>query len=120
MSQYPPNFSYVEVDKAVSLDSLDLTDGNLGSSSQEILEDLDSGTEGLDLKALVWVVGALVIWQVVWASLISPTKIRVLTPPWIIRFGVWRIERLPLVVKSISLLFLDCSLNLRKIRAVNS
>ena len=30
MSQYPPNFSYVEVDKAMDLDSLDLTDGNLG------------------------------------------------------------------------------------------
>ena len=29
MSQYPPNFSYVEVDKAVDLDSLDSTDGNL-------------------------------------------------------------------------------------------
>ena len=26
MSQYPPNFSYVEADKAVGLDSLDLTD----------------------------------------------------------------------------------------------
>ena len=30
MSQYPPNFCYVEVDKAVDLDSLDLMDGNLG------------------------------------------------------------------------------------------
>ena len=29
MSQYPPNFSYVEADKAVGLDSLDLSDGNL-------------------------------------------------------------------------------------------
>ena len=29
MSQYPPNFSYVEVDKVVDLDSLDLTDGSL-------------------------------------------------------------------------------------------
>ena len=29
MSQYPPNFSYVEVDKAVGLDFLDLMDGNL-------------------------------------------------------------------------------------------
>ena len=29
MSQYPPNFSYVEVDKAVGLDSLVLRDGNL-------------------------------------------------------------------------------------------
>ena len=26
---YPPNFSYVEVGKAVGLDSLDLMDGNL-------------------------------------------------------------------------------------------
>ena len=30
MSQYPPNLSYVEVEKAVDLDSLDLRDGNLG------------------------------------------------------------------------------------------
>ena len=30
MSQYPPNFSYVEVDKAVGLDSLEMRDGNLG------------------------------------------------------------------------------------------
>ena len=30
MSQYPPNFSYVEVNKAVDLDFLDLTDENLG------------------------------------------------------------------------------------------
>ena len=50
MSQYPPNFSYVEADKAVGLDSLDLRDGNLGWGSQEILEDLDSEMEGLDLK----------------------------------------------------------------------
>ena len=30
MSQYPPNFSYVEADKAMGLDSLDLTDLSLG------------------------------------------------------------------------------------------
>ena len=30
MTQYPPKFSYVEVDKAMGLDSLDLKDGNLG------------------------------------------------------------------------------------------
>ena len=30
MSQYPPKFSYVEVDKVVDLDSLDLMNGNLG------------------------------------------------------------------------------------------
>ena len=30
MSQYPLNFFYVDADKAVDLDSLDLTDGNLG------------------------------------------------------------------------------------------
>ena len=52
MSQYPPNFSYVEVDKAVGLDFLDLMDGNLDWGSQEILEDLDSETEGLDLENL--------------------------------------------------------------------
>ena len=45
---------------------------------------------------------ALVGWQVVWASLLPPTKIWVLTPPGIISFGVWRIEGLPLVIKSIS------------------
>ena len=63
---------------------------------------------------------ALVGWQIVWVSLISPTKIWVLTPPWIIIFGVWRIKGLPMVIKSISLLYLDCSLNLRKVRAANS
>ena len=52
MSQYPPNFSYVEVDKAVGLDFLDFMDGNPYWGSQEILEDLDSETEGLDLKNL--------------------------------------------------------------------
>ena len=30
MSQYPPNFSYVEADKAVGLDSLHLMDLSLG------------------------------------------------------------------------------------------
>ena len=63
---------------------------------------------------------ALVVWQIVWASLIPPAKIRVLTPPWIISFEVWRIEGLPLVIKSISLLYLDCSFDLKKVRAVNS
>ena len=52
MSQYLPNFSYVEVDKAVSLDSFDSTDGNLDYGSQEILGDLDSEMEELDLKTL--------------------------------------------------------------------
>ena len=63
---------------------------------------------------------ALVVWKIVWASLIPPTKSRVLTPPWIISFRVWRIEGLPLVIKIISLLYLDCSLDLRKVRAINS
>ena len=70
-------------------------------------------------KTLVLEVLALVIWQMVLASLIPPTKIRVLTPPWIISFRVWRIEMLPLVIKGISLLYLDFSLDLRKVRAVN-
>ena len=52
MSQYPSNFSYVEVDNAVGLDSLGLTDGNLDYGSQEILKDLDSEMKGLDLKNL--------------------------------------------------------------------
>ena len=30
MSQYPPNFSYVEVDKVVGLNSLETRGGNLG------------------------------------------------------------------------------------------
>ena len=30
MLQCPPNFSYVEVNKAVGLDSLETRDGNLG------------------------------------------------------------------------------------------
>ena len=63
-------------------------------------------TSGLEVLALV-------IWKMVLASLIPPNKIRVLTPPWIISFRVWRIEGLPLVIKSISLLYLDCSLDLR-------
>ena len=50
MSQYPPNFSYVEVDKAAGLDSLYSTDGNLDYGSQEILGDLDSEMEESDLK----------------------------------------------------------------------
>ena len=70
-------------------------------------------------KALVLEVLALVMWKLVLASLIPPTKIWVLTPPRIISFRVWRIEGLPLVIKSISLLYLDCSLDLRKVRAVN-
>ena len=74
---------------------------------------------GLIQKTLGLEVLALFIWKMVLASLIPPTKIRVLTPPWIISFRVWRIEGLPLVIKSISLLYLDCSLDLRKVRAVN-
>ena len=74
---------------------------------------------GLICKALVLEVLALVIWQMVLASLILPTKIRVLTLPWIISFRVWRIEGFSLVIKSISLLYLDCSLDLREIREVN-
>ena len=64
--------------------------------------------------------GALFVGQVMWASLISQTKIKVLTPSKIICFRIWRIERLPLVVKSISLLYLNCSLDLRKVWTVNS
>ena len=71
------------------------------------------------LRALV-LEQAMVGWQVMWASLIPPSKIRVLTPPWIVSFEVWRIEGLPLVIKSISLLYLDYSLDLRKVRVVNS
>ena len=74
---------------------------------------------GLIRKALVLEVLALVIWKMVLASLIPPTKIRVLTPPWNISFKVWRIKGLPLVIKSIILLYLDCSLDLRKVRAIN-
>ena len=62
MSQYPPNFSYVEVDKAVGLNSLEKRGGNLDYDSQEILEDLDFGMEGLDLKSISlgsWGLGCL-------------------------------------------------------------
>ena len=62
MLQCPSNFSYVEVDKAVGLNSIEMRDGTLGSGSQEILEDLDFGTEGLDLKSLglgSWGLGCL-------------------------------------------------------------
>ena len=45
----PRNSSYVEVDKAVGLDFLDSMDGKLGSGSQEILGDLDSEMEELNL-----------------------------------------------------------------------
>ena len=76
--------------------------------------------EELDLKNLVLISGTLIVWEVMWASLISPTKIRVLTPSWIICFRIWRIERFPLVVKGIGLLYLNCFLNLRKVRAINS
>ena len=74
---------------------------------------------GLIRKTLGMEVLALVIWQMVLASLIPPTKIWVLNPTWIISFRVWRIEGLLLVIKSISLLYLDCSFDLRKVRAVN-
>ena len=50
MLQYPPNFYYVEVGIVVDLDSLEKRGENLGQGSQEILEDLDFGTGGLDLK----------------------------------------------------------------------
>ena len=43
MSQYLPSFSYVEVDKAVGLNSTETRGENLGSGSQETLEDLDFG-----------------------------------------------------------------------------
>ena len=49
MLVYPPNFSYVEVGKAVGLDSLDLMDGNLDYGSQKILGGLDSEIEELNL-----------------------------------------------------------------------
>ena len=52
MSQCPPEFSYVEVGKAVDFDSLEMRGENLGKDSQEILEDLDFGIEALDLKSL--------------------------------------------------------------------
>ena len=69
-------------------------------------------------KTLVLIMGALVVWQVMRASLISPAKIRMLAPPRIISFRLWGIERFPLVVKGVDLLYLNGSLNLRKIWAV--
>ena len=52
MSQCPPNFSYVEVGTTIGFDSLEKRGGNLGEDLQEILDDLDFGTGGLDLKNL--------------------------------------------------------------------
>ena len=73
----------------------------------------------MEFLALVMEVLALVIWKMVLASRILPTEVSVLTPPWIISFRVWRVEGLPLVIKSISLLYLDYSLDLRNVREVN-
>ena len=42
----------MSVGKAVGLNSLETRGANLGYGSQEILEDLDFGTKGLDLKSL--------------------------------------------------------------------
>ena len=76
--------------------------------------------EFIDLKSLGFGSSILDYLENGFTSLILPTKVRVLTPPWIISFRVWRVEGLHLVIKSISLLYLDCSLDLRKVGAVNS
>ena len=46
------------------------------------------------------------------SSITLPTKVRVFTPPQIISFRIWRVE-------SISLLDLDGSLDLGKIRVIS-
>ena len=48
-----------------------------------------------------------------------PAKVAVFTPPRIISFQIWRVEGLPWIIESISLLDLDGSLDLGKIRAIN-
>ena len=53
------------------------------------------------------------------SSITLPTKVRVFTPPRIISFRIWRVEGLPWVIESISLLDLDGSLYLGKIRATS-
>ena len=54
-----------------------------------------------------------------WSSLISPAKIRMLTPTRIVSFRVWGVERFPMVVKGVGLFNLNSSFNLRKIWVVN-
>ena len=46
-------------------------------------------------------------------------KVRVFTPPRIISFRIWRVEGLPWVIEIISLLDLDGSLDLGKVREIN-
>ena len=53
------------------------------------------------------------------SSITLPAKVRVFTPPRIISFRIWRVEGLPWVIESISLLDLDDSLDLEKIRAIS-
>ena len=53
------------------------------------------------------------------SSITLPAKVRVFTPPWIISFQIWRVEGLPWVIESISLLDLDGSFDLGKIRAIS-
>ena len=53
------------------------------------------------------------------SSITPPAKVRVFTPPQIISFRIWRVEGLPCVIESISLLDLDGSLDLGNIRTIN-
>ena len=53
------------------------------------------------------------------SSITLSAKVGVFTPPRIISFRIWRVEGLPWVIESISLLDLDGSLNLGKIRAIS-
>ena len=53
------------------------------------------------------------------SSITPPAKVRVFTPPQIISFRIWRVEGLPWVIESISLLDLDGSLDLGKIMTIN-
>ena len=53
------------------------------------------------------------------SSITLPAKVGVFTLPRIISFRIWRVEGIPWVIESISLLDLDGSLDLGKIRAIS-
>ena len=103
----------------MSFDSLGSVDDDLDWNFLEILGGLDSEMDELNLENLGLDREGLVVWHVMWSSLVSPPKIRMLAPTRIVGFRVWGVERLPLVVKGIGLFNLNGSLNLRKIWAVN-
>ena len=53
------------------------------------------------------------------SSITRSTKVKVFTPPRIISSYIWRVQGLPWVIESISLLDSDGSLDLEEIRTIN-